>query len=122
MAFVKNAAQQFQALRVKKMQESTENKTTEDSTKDNNTENNEEDTQVAKTDNDLEAEEAKKLVDALTSDNSTKEIVKSAAEAVGSLSETEFDVKFNTDVFQPHVKLADEEVGYEWFIEVVIGY
>ena len=59
---------------------------------------------------DLETEEAKKLVDTLASDSSTKEIVKSAAEAVGSLSDSEFEVRFNPDMFQPHVKLADEEV------------
>ena len=50
-------------------------------------------------------------MDSLTSDDNNKEIIKSAAAAVGSLSEVEFDVRFNPDVFQPHVKLADEEVG-----------
>lgn len=40
-------------------------------------------------------------------EESTKEIVKKAALAVGSLKETEFDVRFNPDVFSPGVKHAD---------------
>lgn len=36
-------------------------------------------------------------------EESTKEIVRRAAAAVGSLRETEFDVKFNPDVFSPGV-------------------
>lgn len=42
-------------------------------------------------------------------EESTKEIVKKAALAVGSLKETEFDVRFNPDVFSPGVKHADPE-------------
>lgn len=42
-----------------------------------------------------------------TVEESTKEIVKKAALAVGSLKETEFDVRFNPDVFSPGVKHAD---------------
>lgn len=40
-------------------------------------------------------------------EDSTKEIVRKAAAAVGSLRETEFDVKFNPDVFSPGVKHPD---------------
>lgn len=36
-------------------------------------------------------------------DNSTKEVVKKAAQKVGSLKETEFDIRFNPDVFSPGV-------------------
>lgn len=40
-------------------------------------------------------------------EESTKEIVRRAAAAVGSLRETEFDVRFNPDVFSPGVKHSD---------------
>ncbi|XP_041348382.1 clustered mitochondria protein homolog isoform X2 [Gigantopelta aegis] len=65
--------------------------------------------------NALATEEAKKIVETLTgTDNqtfeeSTRDIVKKAAKAVGSLSETEFTMTFNPDVFQPHVQHADPE-------------
>lgn len=42
-------------------------------------------------------------------EESTKEIVKKAALAVGSLKETEFDVRFNPDVFSPGVIHADAD-------------
>lgn len=65
----------------------------------------------------LETEEAKKLVEKLTEsgaaardEESTKEVVAVAARAVGSLSDTDFDIAFNPDVFQDHVKHADSEV------------
>ena len=41
----------------------------------------------------------------------SKEIVKKAASAVHSLSENEFNITFNTDVFQQHVKHANPEVS-----------
>ena len=37
--------------------------------------------------------------------------MKKAAQSVGSLSDTEFNITFNTDVFQPNVKHVDQEVG-----------
>jgi len=40
-------------------------------------------------------------------EESTKEIVRRAATAVGSLREAEFDVRFNPDVFSPGVKHPD---------------
>jgi protein TIF31 len=40
---------------------------------------------------------------------STKEIVKKAAEVVGSLKSTEFDMRFNPDVYSPGVVHADKE-------------
>lgn len=42
-------------------------------------------------------------------DNSTKEVVKKAAQKVGSLKETEFDIRFNPDVFSPGVKHYNPE-------------
>jgi len=67
---------------------------------------------------DIEAEEAKKLVEKLTEtgtatrdEESTREIVKTAARAVGSLSDVEFDLTFNPDVFQDHVKHVNADVS-----------
>lgn len=37
-------------------------------------------------------------------EESTKNIVKTAAAAVGSLKETEFDIRFNPDVYSPGIK------------------
>jgi len=65
----------------------------------------------------LETEEAKKIVETLTDavatakdEESAKEIVKAAALHVGSLSDTEFNISFNPDVYQDHVQHADPEV------------
>ncbi|XP_054268542.1 clustered mitochondria protein homolog isoform X2 [Macrosteles quadrilineatus] len=69
--------------------------------------------------NPMEADEAKKIVESITDsitsgekqelEESTKEIVKKAALAVGSLKETEFDIRFNPDVFSPGVKHTDPD-------------
>lgn len=40
-------------------------------------------------------------------EESTKNIVKTAAMAVGSLKETEFDIRFNPDVYSPGIKHCD---------------
>merc|ERR1719210_2192140 len=42
-------------------------------------------------------------------EDSTKQIVQKAAQAVGSLKETEFDIRFNPDVFSPGVKHKDQD-------------
>ena len=67
----------------------------------------------------MEEEEAKKIVESLTDsitsgekkdiEESTKDIVKKAAAAVGSLKDTEFDIRFNPDVFSPGVKHKDAD-------------
>ena len=67
----------------------------------------------------MEEEEAKKIVESLTDsitsgekkdlEDSTKDIVKKAAHAVGSLKDTEFDIRFNPDVFSPGVKHKDQD-------------
>jgi protein TIF31 len=59
-----------------------------------------------------EAEEYKKIVESYTSGeksdiDSTKEIVRKAAQSVGSLKDNEFDIRFNPDVFSPGVKHYD---------------
>jgi len=45
-------------------------------------------------------------------EESSKDIVKKAALAVGSLSDIEFSITFNPDVFQAHVKHAQPDVSY----------
>ena len=71
----------------------------------------------------MEEEEAKKIVESITDsitnsagpggkkdiEDSTRDIVKKAALAVGSLKETEFDIRFNPDVFSPGVKHKDSD-------------
>jgi len=72
---------------------------------------------AARTPEELETEEAKKLVEKLTEsgaaardEESTREVVAVAARAVRSLSDSEFDITFNPDVFQDHVKHTEPEV------------
>ncbi|VEN54579.1 unnamed protein product [Callosobruchus maculatus] len=61
----------------------------------------------------LEDAEAKKIVESITDgsklelEESTKNIVKTAAMAVGSLKDTEFDIRFNPDVYSPGIKHSD---------------
>ena len=44
-------------------------------------------------------------------EENSKEIMRKAAEAVGSLSDAEFNISFNSDVMQPHVRHANPQVG-----------
>lgn len=53
----------------------------------------------------------KSFVDSLMTKENSKEVVRTACRLVGSLSEEEFEVRFNTDVFQPHVRHAQPEVS-----------
>ncbi|XP_052238558.1 clustered mitochondria protein homolog [Dreissena polymorpha] len=65
----------------------------------------------------LETDEAKKIVKALTGnenqtiEESSRDIVKKAAIAMGSLSDTEFNVTFNPDVYQSHVNTLTPRVS-----------
>jgi protein TIF31 len=102
LSFVKHAALHFQALH--KQSKNTEAKPalTNGHSCDNKIE-------------DEVTEEAKKLVETMTEheggtlEDDTREIVKKAAQASGSMSDTEFSITFNPDVFQPHVRHADSE-------------
>ncbi|KAB7494599.1 Clustered mitochondria-like protein [Armadillidium nasatum] len=96
MLFLKYAALHLQLL------SKTQNETIKEITeKDNDT-------------NDVETEVAKKMVEKVTNnlmseklvEKNTKEVIKKAAEIVGSLKEADFDVRFNPDVFSPLVKHA----------------
>lgn len=68
----------------------------------------------------LETDECKKIIESISnsekSENSvaidnTREVIKKAALAVGSLKETEFDIRFNPDVYSVGVKHAASEEG-----------
>ncbi|XP_041781499.1 clustered mitochondria protein homolog [Anopheles merus] len=59
-----------------------------------------------------DSEDAKKLVESLISSdqkNESMEVVKRACEAVGSLKEYEFNIRFNPDVYSPGIRHVDEE-------------
>ncbi|KAJ9594008.1 hypothetical protein L9F63_014568 [Diploptera punctata] len=140
MLFIKYAAFHLQQLGLKKQREKesrnsqdrelTQNNEKEIKNKDKEIENG----KKGKTDNEkfqdqskensaienqMEADEAKKIVESITDsitsgekqelEESTKEIVKKAAVAVGSLKETEFDVRFNPDVYSPGVQHYDSD-------------
>lgn len=124
VAFVRHAAYQFQQLQLqrqnKKADDQTESKKEE--TKDMKsiepkplTNGHSETCDSEDKDEDIETDEAKKIVEALTAgdgqtfEENSKDIVKKAAQAVGSLSDTEFSITFNPDVFQSHVKHAEPE-------------
>jgi len=49
-------------------------------------------------------------------EESTREVVSVAARAVRSLSDSEFDITFNPDVFQDHVKHTEPEVRTALFV------
>ncbi|XP_058055311.1 clustered mitochondria protein homolog [Anopheles bellator] len=62
----------------------------------------------------VQTEDAKALVESLISSeekNESKEVVKRACEAVGSLKEYEFDIRFNPDVYSPGIRHVEAENG-----------
>lgn len=62
----------------------------------------------------VDTEEAKKLVESMTDEKQaadSKDVVKRACAAVGSLKESEFDIRFNPDVFSPGIKHIDGETS-----------
>ena len=110
MMFIKYAAVQLQQLGLKKQIEpikKEENKKEEGSEKES----------------EMEEDEAKRIVESMTDsitcgekkdvEDSTKQIVKKAALAVGSLKETEFDIRFNPDVFSPGVIHPNNNVNFK---------
>lgn len=54
-------------------------------------------------------------------EESGKDIIRNAAAAVGSLSDSKFEILFNPDVFQLHVKHAQPEVVKLWLCLELIG-
>lgn len=65
--------------------------------------------------NKINTEEARKIVEAMSDEKQnavdSKNIVRKACEAVGSLKETEFDIRFNPDVFSPGIRHAEGEIN-----------
>lgn len=125
--FIKHAAVHLQQLTTAKLQQQQQqqqkDKLSIENIKeeiiDSNKETTTNDVNNANDDEKIKADEAKKIVesitDTITNDNnkkeleeSSKDIVKHAASAVGSLREAEFDVKFNPDVYSPGVRHPDE--------------
>lgn len=106
MMFIKYAAFHLQQLSLRKKQQQQVDEGTKAEKDSKETE---------KEQNQIEADEAKKIVESITDatnkqelEESTKDIVKTAALAVGSLKETEFDIRFNPDVYSPGIKHAEE--------------
>ncbi|KAK9882067.1 hypothetical protein WA026_018916 [Henosepilachna vigintioctopunctata] len=123
MMFIKFAAYHLQQLNLKKGDDKQDNTRIIDpdvsgiDNKDSTVENSkdktkEKDTKILKK-GQIEEEEAKKIVESVTGtskielEESTKDIVKTAAVAVGSLKETEFDIRFNPDVYSAGIKHCD---------------
>lgn len=123
MQFIKHAAVHLQQLTSSRLT-ATKEKEPNDKEKEKEKEKKQDETTSVdsnKEDNDasaIEADEAKKIVESITDsitggekqelEESTKEIVRRAAAAVGSLREAEFDVKFNPDVYSPGVHHPDQ--------------
>ncbi|CAF3555097.1 unnamed protein product [Adineta steineri] len=50
-------------------------------------------------------EEVKRIVNEISVEDNSREIIQSACRSIGSVKDNEFDVRFNPDLFQPHVTL-----------------
>nr|CAD7427068.1 unnamed protein product [Timema monikensis] len=125
MMFIKYAAFHLQQLGVKKQREIEEKgKDVNGEKEDNNKlvafpdlEKSCKELEASSSESQIDADSAKKIVESITDsitsgekkelEENTKEIVRKAAEAVGSLKETEFDVRFNPDVYSPGVNHVD---------------
>jgi len=110
MMFIKYAAVQLQQLGLKKQIEPVKK---EENIKEDGSEK----------ESEMEEDEAKRIVESMTDsitcgekkdvEDSTKQIVKKAAVAVGSLKETEFDIRFNPDVFSPGVIHPKDNMNFK---------
>lgn len=133
MTFIKYAAFHLQQLgaakkaAAKEITDNNETNSAEVKTKDNNetnpaeikTKDKPECKEVSKIDDKAESsecsDEAKQMVEKITGgekkdlEETTKQIVQRAAKAVGSLKDTEFDIRFNPDSFSPGIKHCEED-------------
>ncbi|XP_018580276.1 clustered mitochondria protein homolog isoform X2 [Anoplophora glabripennis] len=122
MMFIKYAAYHLQQLNLRKNEEKLSNakaitdkpevndkeetkSSIEENSKDETTEKDDKEEKKSQ----MEDAEAKKIVESITDGSkleqeSTKNIVKTASIAVGSLKDTEFDIRFNPDVYSPGIK------------------
>merc|ERR1719295_2403072 len=116
MMFIKCAAVQLQQLTIRKQINDVPqitNEKAEEKAKDSEKEK----------EGEMEEDEAKRIVESMTDsitsgekqdmEDSTKQIVKKAALAVGSLKETEFDIRFNPDVFSPGVVHPKDNANFK---------
>ena len=121
MMFLKYAALHLQQLSIKKP-ENEEKPKLEDvnSDKEKDSENekekdNENEKEKERDNKNIEEEEAKKMVKTVTEniaaekqvEENTKDIIRKAATAVGSLKDADFDIRFNPDLFSVGVEHAD---------------
>nr|XP_023018893.1 clustered mitochondria protein homolog [Leptinotarsa decemlineata] len=120
MMFIKYAAYHLQQLNLRKTEEKSkaidnkiaveENKEEENGKKVENGKDKETEKEDEAEKRQLEEAEAKKIVESITDgsklelEESTKNIVKTASMAVGSLKDTEFDIRFNPDIYSPGIK------------------
>ncbi|XP_045465212.1 clustered mitochondria protein homolog [Harmonia axyridis] len=121
MMFIKFAAYHLQQLNLRKAEEKQEKdkaiESAAEEDKDGVDENKKDDTKEKNSKSlkkgQIEEEEAKKIVESVTGtskielEESTKDIVKTAAVAVGSLKETEFDIRFNPDIYSAGIRHSD---------------
>ncbi|KAJ8969721.1 hypothetical protein NQ317_006110 [Molorchus minor] len=125
MMFIKYAAYHLQQLNLRKNEENKNRKALEEKSEvdenkniENKEEENSKDKAKEKDDNEekksqLEEAEAKKIVESITDgsklelEESTKNIVRTASIAVGSLKDTEFDIRFNPDVYSPGIRHSE---------------
>lgn len=121
MMFIKYAALHLQQIGLKKKKTSPEKAISsvpetkaEEPTHSVSTDENTEVEKGSEEQQQINSDEAKKIVESITDsiahgekqdvEESTKEIVRKASAAVGSLKETEFDIRFNPDVLSPGVR------------------
>ncbi|XP_013383660.1 clustered mitochondria protein homolog isoform X4 [Lingula anatina] len=114
--FVRKAAYEFQQLRLKQAQAEDKEKGEEESKEKKDELEVRMDKLVSNKEGeknaDISTDDAKGFMKALGEseiEESTREIVKAAARSVGSLSDTEFDISFNPDVYQPFVTHFEKE-------------
>ncbi|KAJ8927906.1 hypothetical protein NQ314_019536 [Rhamnusium bicolor] len=124
MMFIKYAAYHLQQLNARKNEEKLSNNRAVEDKPEVDLNKNEENVDKEENNKDVDKEkddkeekksqmedaEAKKIVESITDgsklelEESTKSIVRTASIAVGSLKDTEFDIRFNPDVYSPGIK------------------
>ncbi|XP_060521182.1 clustered mitochondria protein homolog [Cylas formicarius] len=116
MMFIKYAAYHLQQLNHRKTAEKLNNKAIEEQQQqeqDNRKKEEKVSEDGEEKKDEIEEDEAKKIVESITDgsklelEESTKNIVKTASIAVGSLKDTEFDIRFNPDVYSPGIRHSD---------------
>jgi len=112
--FIKYAALHLQQLNNAKKSEQQQNSNTKELREIRDYENTDEKDSVETDDKEkINTEEVKKIVESISDEKQSavdsKNVVKKACLAVGSLKETEFDIRFNPDVFSNGIRHVDNE-------------